>query len=81
MLEDVLEKAAAVGAISVIIFWSFLWLDRRRRKRKAEKKAAREQASQRAFSKAPREAFSKAPREDDEEGARKFARKTVPDIE
>ncbi len=76
-MEDVLEKAlvgAAVGAISVII-----WLDRRRRKRKAEKKAAsekkaaREQASQRAF--------SKAPREDDEEGARKFARKTVPDIE
>ena len=70
-MEDVLEKAlvgAAVGAISVII-----WLDRRRRKRKAEKKAAREQASRRAF--------SKAPREDDEEGARKFARKTVPDIE
>jgi len=73
VLEDVLEKAAAVGAISVIIFWSFLWLDRRRRKRKAEKKAARERASQRVF--------SKAPREDDEEGARKFARKTVPDIE
>ena len=75
-MEDVLEKAlvgAAVGAISVIIFGPFLWLDRRRRKRKAEKKAAREQASQRAF--------SKAPREDDEEGARKFARKTVPNIE
>ena len=77
-----LEKAAAVGAISVIIFWSFLWLDRRRRKRKAEKKAARERASQRAArERASQRVFSKAPREDDEEGARKFARKTVPDIE
>ncbi len=60
------------GAILALLVAPIVWLNDRRKKRKAEEEAVRERAALGAS--------SKAQREDDQKWAREFASKPVPDI-